>query len=142
MPKSFARGNQLATVHAVTHGAYVSPVRLSPRADELADEIRPYLPAQSPGYEPALACYCLILCRVERAAQGVYAHPDGDQQSTRLLNDLRKWLMASLRYASELGLTPASQARLFRDSGIGRSATASAALREHLEANYGQAEIE
>ena len=139
---------------ARTHGAYVSPLRLSDRAAEIADAIRPHLPVGGAAVETTLGGLCVVLCRIERAtaalddveqrleAQGgppiaLYAHKRGDDMMTRLRQDLRSWLNLSLRYADALGLTPSAQARILRDAGIGASAQESivAALQREAREN-------
>jgi len=136
----FAKDNAVA----LKHGSYVSPLRLSARAAEIADAVRPLLPAASPAYETTLHAYSLLLARVEKAAAGLEemeADPARQEAAERLLKDLRLWLLAGLRFGSELGLTPASTARIWKDSGVGKAARASAALREldlHLESRYGE----
>lgn len=144
-------GFQQANTLAVTHGAYVSPVRLSERAQEIADMIRPSLPVYSPAYEATLSSYAIVLTRIERAsvaldqveaaAEEAGGRPVGlylgkaAEPLGRLRADLRAWVGLSLKLAGELGLTPAGAARLARDLGAGLSAQE--ALRRHLVERYG-----
>lgn len=148
----FEPGNTVA----VTHGAYVSPVRLSERAQEIADLIRPTLPVGGPQVEPVLASYAIVLVRIERASAAMDAVEEAADEAgarpaglylgkaaeplARLRADLRSWIGLSLKLAAELGLTPAGAARLMRDAGAGRASAAQAALREHITANYGELE--
>jgi hypothetical protein len=62
MRPPFAPGNQAHLVH----GGYVT-VGLSERAREIADEIRPTLPAHSPANEPVLNLLSTSLTRIENA---------------------------------------------------------------------------
>ena len=140
---------------AVTHGAYVSPVKLSGRAGEIADAIRPHLPVGSEAFEPTLQAYALVLTRIERAdaaldeveqqilastdrAAAAYSRKISEELLTRLRVDLRAWLSQSLRFADALGLTPSSQARILRDAGVGKAAQSQAELAA-LREQYGGA---
>jgi hypothetical protein len=136
----FPRGNDLH----LSHGAYASPLRLGERADEIAEQVRPLLPTPGPAFETTTHSYGLVLTRVEKAvaalerAEGTDDHAEAEKL-TRLQKDLRLWLQTALRYAEALAITPASQGRLYRDAALGKTAAAQAALREHLDANYGDA---
>jgi hypothetical protein len=58
----------------------------------------------------------------------------------RLRQDARGWANSARGYLGDLGLSPAALARISRDSGLGRAARASAALRAleaHVEREYG-----
>ncbi len=146
----FQPGNEVA----VKHGAYASPVRLAPRAEEIADAIRPLVPAWSVAFEPTLALFATSLVRMERATaalDGFEAQADergvaplalygqGADELRRLRQDLRGWISTCARLADALGLTPSAQARIMRDAGIGRSAAGQAEdrLRAHLHERYG-----
>jgi hypothetical protein len=118
-----------------THGAYVSPIRLGRRTEEIADSIRPYLPAHSPGFEPTLRAGALILARAEKAAAALEKADNGrGPELERLAKDLRAWLGRWLSYAKELGLTPRSAAEIMRDAYFGAASAeaARARLDEHL----------
>lgn len=152
----FEPGNDVA----VRHGAYASPMKLAPRASEIADAIRPLVPAWSESFEPQLALYAIALVRVERATAALEAREaDAEQRATyvqgeasgsvyvqsadelrRLQHDLRGWISTCARLADALGLTPSAQARILRDAGIARSAvgSAEARLREHLDSVHGR----
>lgn len=145
--RRFEPGNDLG----LRHGAYVSPVKLAARAQEIADVIRPSLPVYSSAFEATLCSYAIVLVRIERAsaacdaveaaADEAGARPAGlylgkaAEPLSRLRADLRAWIGLSLKLAGELGLTPAGAARLARDVGAGLSAQE--ALRRHLVERYG-----
>lgn len=134
----FAPGNDLHQ----SHGAYASPLRLGERATEIADEVRSLLPTPGPAFEPTVHGYGLVWTRIEKAIAALErAEASGDpaeaDKLSRLEKDLRLWLQTALRYADALALTPASQGRLYRDAALGKTASAQAALREHLDATYG-----
>lgn len=62
----------------------------------------------------------------------------------RLRQDARGWANTLRGYLNDLGLSPAALARISRDSGLGRAARASAALRaleEHVTREYGGGEV-
>jgi hypothetical protein len=144
----FEVGNSLP----VTHGSYASPIRLGDRAGEIADLIRPHLPVPSPAFEGTLSQYSIVLVRIERASaaldeleseglgQAATYAKRGDELMSRLRYDLRTWIRLAVTLAAELGLTPAAQGRLLRDTGVGRAAHAQAAmdaLHEHIKVTYG-----
>ena len=63
----------------------------------------------------------------------------------RLRQDSRGWANTLRGYLADLGLSPAALARISRDSGLGRAARASAALRaleQHVEREYGRGGVE
>lgn len=128
----FPAGNELA----VTHGAHVSPIKLGSRPAEIADAVRPYVPAYHPGVEATLQSYAMTLTRMERASAALDAVEEGlpgaDSLKRKgehdlllsLQSSLRAWVRLSARLASELALTPSASARMMRDVGIGASAAA------------------
>lgn len=122
----FEKGNQVAR----KHGGY-SLLSLGDRASEIADEIRPTLPAYAPADEPTLLLFATTLARVERASAAI-ALVDENSTSplseylaadeptlapnlSALRNDLRSWINTARRLANDLGLTPTSRARLGLD---------------------------
>jgi hypothetical protein len=128
----FTPGHDLA----VQHGAYVSPLKLSERSQEIADSVRPYLPAYTPAMEPTLGSYALCLTRIERGAAALeeveletelgreYKRKGEDDLLWNLRSDVRAWIRLAAKLAAELGITPASSARIMRDAGIGAQAAA------------------
>jgi hypothetical protein len=104
---------------------------MSERAREIADEIRPTLPAYSPADEPVLLLLATTLVRIERASAAMEmvdenATPLGPYLGggkgedlgpglQRLREDLRRWINTARGLASDLGLTPTSRARLGLD---------------------------
>ena len=123
--KPFHRGNTLQ----LKHGAYVSPVRMGERAQELADLIRPHLPTYWAGVEPTLSGYAITLVRVERGAQAhEQAEAAGEEVPESLSRDLQRWIRLSVSLASELGLTPAGAARVLRDAAGGLASQAHAEI--------------
>ena len=114
----------------LTHGSYQPPSRMGQRPFEIAAAVRPHLPAYSPAFEPLVIGYAVALTRAERAAIALAAVDErldrGEAVDTheRLQKDLRQWLTTVLRFASELGLSPSSAARIARDVGIGAQAMA------------------
>jgi hypothetical protein len=119
------------------HGAYAL-VHLSPRAAEIADALRPLVPAYSPSDEAALQNLAITTARVE-AAERALAQVDaaaGDQPVTafigeageklaRLREDLRGWLGLARRLQHDLGLSPRARFEL------GLTAAKAHALAEH-----------
>jgi hypothetical protein len=142
----FPPGNELS----LRHGAYSSPLRLSGRADELAEAIRPHLVAGGAGVDVVVRAYAIVLARVELASAAIeaadraaapldsYQDGKGGLALERLRTDLRRWLGLALKYSDALGLTPASAARLARDAaqGVDSATAAQARLRRHLEASH------
>jgi hypothetical protein len=121
---------------SVQHGAYVSPLKLGERTQEIADSVRPYLPTYSPAVEPTLGSYALCLVRIERGAAALeeveletelgveYKRKGEDDLLFNLRSDVRAWIRLAAKLAAELGITPASSARIMRDVGVGVQAAA------------------
>ena len=122
----FEKGNQVA----LQHGGYAL-LGLGDRASEIADEIRPTLPAYSPADEPTLLLFATTLARIERAnaaietvdantASPLSEYLAGTEATlapnlAALRNDLRAWINTARRLANDLGLTPTSRAKLGLD---------------------------
>jgi hypothetical protein len=120
--------------HSTKHGAYSSSLRLSPRTNELAAELREVVPLYSPADEVVIRLLALVLTRIELAAValdrvdeasagrelGAYAGTDAAQGLQRLREDLRRWVDTAARYATTLGLTPLSRARLGLDVALAK----------------------
>jgi hypothetical protein len=119
----FQASNQLSR----RHGGY-SLVGISERAAEIADQVRPTLPAYSEADEPTLQLFSTTLARIERANRaldqvdeqagekvvGPYLVEDATKLM-RLREDLRAWIGLARRLANDLGLTPTSRAKLGLD---------------------------
>lgn len=117
----FQEGNEVC----VTHGAYVAPERLGERVHEIAAAVRPFVPGYSPVHEVLVTGYAVALVRVERASAALAAVEDvASDRHQKLEKNLRLWLSTVIRFAAELGLSPASAARITRDMGIGVQAAA------------------
>jgi hypothetical protein len=122
----FKPGNEVST----RHGACAA-VQLGPRVAELADSIRELVPCYSPSDEIALRLLCVALARLERSSDAVgEASP---VELKRLREDERGWTNTARRLLADLGMTPTSRAGLGLDVARARGA----ALRSHLEENYG-----
>ena len=122
----FEKDNQAA----LRHGGYAL-VGIGKRGSEIADEIRPTLPAYSVADEPVLLLFSTTLARIERGTDaletvdenssplGQYLGPnDGPNLApdlARLRQDLRAWIGLARRLANDLGLTPTSRAKLGLD---------------------------
>jgi hypothetical protein len=122
----FENGNQAAR----THGGY-SLLGIGDRATEIADDIRPTLPAYAAADEPVLLLLATTLARIERANAAIEAvdaaseplggylaardSPTLAPDLSRLRSDLRSWINTARRLANDLGLTPTSRARLGLD---------------------------
>jgi hypothetical protein len=119
----FQKGNTIA----LRHGAYAD-VKLGPRVEELADEIRPFVPGYAPGDEIGLRVLCLCLARLEASAAA------DSPEHRRLREDEKGWANTVRRYLADLGLTPTSRAAL----GVNLSRARGDALRQHLAAEYGE----
>jgi hypothetical protein len=111
-------------------------------------------------FEPTLQAAAVVFVRLERAERALEEleqRLDEEQEASsaldvylradkagalhfRLRQDARGWANTLRTYLSDLGLHPAALARISRDSGLGRAARASAALRAleaHVEREYG-----
>ncbi len=124
--RGFAPGNSFS----LRHGGY-SLAGLSDRVSEIADAIRPTLPAYSVADEPVLLLLSTTLARIERAIAaletvdenssplgqylGASDGPNLAPDLARLRQDLRAWIGLARRLANDLGLTPTSRARLGLD---------------------------
>jgi hypothetical protein len=127
-----------------SHGVYVSPLKLGPRPQEIADAVRPYVTGYTPAVEATLQTYAITLCRLEKANEALERVEQGDEGAEALIRrkdtgklllslqaSMRGWIRLSLSLAGELGLTPSASARIMRDVGIGaHAAAAHAALLE------------
>jgi hypothetical protein len=137
---------------------------LAPQAQETADVIRALMVEAEvwrPSFEPTLQATAVVLERLRRAEAAleeleerleaeasesgalVDAYLRADKAGGlhfRLRQDARGWANTLRGYLADLGLSPAALARISRDSGLGRAARASAALRAleaHVEREYG-----
>lgn len=149
--QGFQPGHDLST----RTGAY-AVVGLEGRAREVSEALEDLMRAEEmwrPAFAPTVAACAVVLVRLERA-EAALAKVDeaagdnplgayvGEQGVTlaRLRQDARGWANTARTYLNDLGLSPASLARISRDSGIGKAARASAALRaldDHVEREYG-----
>jgi hypothetical protein len=121
---------------AVRHGATAS-LRLTPRAEELADGLRAIVPCCSEADEPSICLLAGVLARIEAAneylaEQGLFL-PGGGGELQPLLRVLTGWENTAARLCDRLGLTPTSRAALGLDLVRARGE----ALREHLQDTYG-----
>lgn len=142
----FQPGHQLSKglTHERTpaqHGALSSPLRLAPDAEKIAVMVRPLMPVKSPAFEGVLQTYCILLARLQKAHTALEKEAAKVEESERehdkllktdpeaardfvvyspkyqyLAEEMRKWMSASLKHATQLGLTPASAAAILRDT--------------------------
>lgn len=124
--RGFEPGNQVAR----KHGGYAL-VGLGERASEIADTLRPTMPAYSVADEPTLSLLSVTLARIERATAAIEVvdanttsplseYLAGDEATlapnlSALRNDLRAWIGLARRLSNDLGLTPTSRAKLGLD---------------------------
>lgn len=119
----------------------MSPLKLAPEADAIAERVRPLMPVKSPAFEGTLQTYCILLARLQRAHVALEKEdrkvkerekeikkvrktdPVAASQMVEyspkyqyLAEEMRKWMSASLKHATQLGLTPASAAAILRDT--------------------------
>jgi hypothetical protein len=121
----FQPGHDLST----KHGAYAE-IKLGPRVNELAVDLRVLIPAYSPSDEPALRLLAMTLARLERAETALEAAEPEDLG--RLRQDALGWANAARRLLNDLGMTPTARARL----GLDLTRAKGEALRAHLEQAY------
>jgi phage terminase small subunit len=129
-PTSFKPGNQVG----MRHGAN-GVIALQPRAAELADGLREVVPTYCASDEYMVRSLALVLARIERATawldeHDIFSDKSGNMQP--VLRMLSTWENTAARLCDQLGLSPASRARL----GLDLSRT-NEALRQHLDENYG-----
>ena len=105
------------------HGAR-SLVEIRGRASEVAEGLRETMALEElwrPLFGVTVEAASIVLVRMERAArflEEVEADPAHDPELTaRLRSDLRGWATAARGYLNDLGLTPASLARIFATPG-------------------------
>jgi hypothetical protein len=154
--RGFKQGNLVGQ----RHGAY-AVASLTGRAGEVADRLRELMQAEDlwrPSFSPTIDACAVVLVRLERAEAalakvdaaagdnvlGAYVGEHGDALA-RLRHDCRGWANVARGFLADLGLSPASLARISRDTGVGRAARASAALRaleDHVEREYGAGRAE
>lgn len=128
METRFEQGNMLQ----LRHGAY-STILLSERAAVIADELWSVLPSKSPAFAAAVATAAMAAARLERAMTALDSA--GPLDLERLDRRAQTWLRTFMGALAQLGLTPASAAKLRLHVVVGDSAKA--ALEAHLEAHYG-----
>jgi hypothetical protein len=103
----FGPGNDAAA----THSAYAL-VKLRPRADEVAQGLRAAMGEGYDGrFEGCIAGVAMIGAQVEKA-MGALADATTPDDLRRLDSDTRGWMRLWLSGLAQLGLTPASAARL------------------------------
>lgn len=110
--RPFSSGNGAA----LRHGAY-SPLRLAPRADEIATELREIVPARTDADEPTVRLLALTLAQVE-AASGYVAERgivDAKGKPQPILRHLGTMTNTAARLCDRLGLTPTARAALGLD---------------------------
>lgn len=127
------------------HGGRPELLRLAPRADELAQLIREVVPIYAPADEAVIRLLAVTLARVERAVAALdkideaiaddplraYAGSEAAAKTLeRLRADCRGWINTSKRLTSELGMTPASRAKLGLDTALARRALSLVELTE------------
>ena len=116
---------------SIRHGANAM-LRLAPRAEELAGDLRELVPAASPSDEPTIRLLALVLARVEAANAYLDEHglfrADGDGEIQPVLKALSTWENTAARLLDRLGCTPVSRASLGLD--ISRTGDALAAYLE------------
>jgi hypothetical protein len=115
-------------------------ITLAPRAAEIADDLRRVIPARSEADEPAIHLAALLMARVEAAnawldERGIFADDRGTPQP--VLRALSTWENSLARLLDRLGCTPTARARLGLNIAQARRGQA---LREHLAANYPDAQ--
>jgi hypothetical protein len=130
-------------------------VGISDRAAEVAALISEAMVEEGlhrPAFGPTISAASIVLVRLERADRALTAEEDlheaGDSDADpdrldKLRRDASRWATNARGYLSDLGLSPASLARIGKDMGVGKAARASAALREldgHLASRYGDAD--
>jgi hypothetical protein len=113
----------------VRHGSY-AVVALQPRAAEIADELRPLVPAYSTSDEIAVSLLAMALARLERAEEALAGAAPGD--AARLRQDALGWANAARRLLNDLGMTPSARAKL----GLNLTRARGAALHEYLRERY------
>ncbi len=114
---------------SVSHGAY-AVIHLGPRVEALADELRPSVPAYAASDEVALRLLALALSRLE-ATSAALANA-GPEAMQRLRSDERSWANSARNTLADLGMTPASRARLGLD--LHRSASLAGEIEAALDA--------
>ncbi len=139
-------GNQ----RAATHGCY-SVLTQTPRAEQLAIELRDLVPLATVADSPAIDVLALTLAQLERASV-VLSHRQQTEVAQlregrrpgkidrddlrRLSQDARGWASVATRLLEALGMTPASRAKLGLD--VARGVDAVVRLDDYLASNYGE----
>ena len=131
--RGFQPGHQLSAGEnykggpAPRHGMQISPLKLQPKAAEIAEVVRPLMPIGGEAFEGTLQAYCILLARlqmahdylekVEREKEEGTFDPEayGNKQIDLLEAKVLSWTKATLRHEESLGLTPRSAAAILRD---------------------------
>jgi hypothetical protein len=110
----FKPGNEVST----RHGAYVSPLRLTPRIEEIAGVLRDGMPHYAAAFEPAVQAAAIAGARLERAI-GALETAKPDDMAT-LENHARGWHRGWLGALEKLGLTPLAASRMGLNLALAR----------------------
>src|SRR5688500_8911891 len=106
----FKHGNTLG----LKHGGFVSPLRLQPRAEEIAEALRPVVPGYCEAFEPMVGIAATFLARAEvglaaiarlddAAANELAPYTVADAAKLgRLREDVRGWLNSARRTLNDL----------------------------------------
>jgi hypothetical protein len=118
---------------AVKHGAYAL-VRLEPRANEIADDLRELVPARRDSDEPTIRLLALALAQIEAASAylgdvGILTSRGKPQP---VLSFLTTMMNTASRLCHQLGLTPVSRVSLGLDL-----ARTEETLQEYVDRAYG-----
>lgn len=106
-----------------THGAYLSPAKLSDETQALAAELAPLVPGYSANDSVATELLALALRRIARAEPAIAAVEERGELDAgeRLRREQRSWLNSATRLLDLLGMVPASRAKLGLDVARMRS---------------------
>lgn len=126
----FEVGNDFGRVH----GGRVAVWKLQPRAQEIAEQLTELLPVRSPADAPTVDSLATVLVRLELLndyleRNGLFDARGRPRPALKLLSSFEN---TAARLLAQLGCDPVSRAKLGLDT-----VRAGAALRAHLERNYG-----
>jgi hypothetical protein len=111
--------------YAVTHGGWTLK-DTDAEVQELVALYQAYATAEAssvpwlrdPTYSPVLSKWALVMRRIQRLQSRLHEHEDqcqGCEQCRAWDQQLWRWIGTATKLAGELGLTPASRARLLKD---------------------------
>jgi hypothetical protein len=135
----FLPGHQLSVGHGapVQHGAYVSPLRLAGRVEEICEVLRDSMAGYyTSSFEAAVQAAAIPAARLERALERLETAKPSEY--AKLEADARGWHRAWVAGLGALGLTPMAASRLGLNLALAGGSAHEALLKRYGPQSGGQ----